>query len=244
MISHSRSAVRLKNWPSVGVPTGFTLIELLAVILIIGVLVGTSASYFQGSMSAMRISSEGTQLESMLSAAQQAASAEGRNIEVRFYQHADPAQLDGAKRFRSVVLLRYYQAGDLSPDPNAAGTVLTKPMAVVMGENYTLGAGVLMASDSSLSSLLGAATSPGSTTVDTKILSNHALDDWKFPVSDSDYHSFVIRPEGTSLNPAGKWFVTIVSNRDEEGGASAGSVKNFYCVQIDPVNGRVVSYRP
>jgi uncharacterized protein (TIGR02596 family) len=219
---------------------GFSLIELLAVVSIIAILVAASASYYQGTMGGLRLATDGTQVESMLSAAQQTASAEGRNVEVRFYKFADAQQLGGG-RFRSIVLFRYYQAGEADPDPKGKGTPLAAPLAVVIGDTHTLAPGIVLTENNSMSSLLGSKTSP-SASVSTKVMTQSGLADWKFPVDGASYHSFVLRPEGTSLDPKEKWFVTVVAARDEEAGAA--DAKNFYCVQIDPGNGRVTSYRP
>lgn len=219
---------------------GFSLIELLAVVLIIGLLMAASAPFYQGSMVALRLASDGAQFESMLSSAQQSASAEGRNIEVRFYKYTDPQQL-GVARYRSIVLLRYYQVGETNPDPKSNGAPLTSPLAVIMGDTHTFASGIVMSENSSMSTLLGSGTPPG-VSVQTKILTNTGLENWSYPVNGANYHSFVLRPEGTSLDPNSKWFVTLVADRDEEG--SPGEAKNFYCIQIDPVNGRVTSYRP
>jgi uncharacterized protein (TIGR02596 family) len=225
---------------SIGTVRGFSLIELLAVILIIGLLVAASAPYYQGSMVALRLATDGAQVESMLSAAQQAASSQGRNVEVRFYKYASPEQM-GGERFRSIVLLRYYQVGEADPDPRGTGVPLAAPLAVVIGDAHTLSPGIVLSEQSSMSPLLGNQTAPGSV-IATKAMTKTGLTDWEFSVPGASYRSFVIRPEGTSLDPRGKWFVTAVSARDEEGDPAAA--KNFYCVQIDPGNGRVTSYRP
>jgi hypothetical protein len=59
-----------------------------------------------------------------------------------------------------------------------------------------------------------------------------------------EFRSFLIRPEGTSLAAASLWFLTLVYEQDAENGTPINEIDNFSCIQIDPVNGRLLSYRP
>lgn len=220
---------------------GFSLVEMLAVVLIVGLLVSVTVGSMHEGMTALKISGDGSQVESLFSSAQQAASSEGRNIEVRIYKHGDNQQI-GDPRFRSIVMMRYYQAGEPNPAPGSGGAPLARPLAVVSGEILTLSSGVVFAEAESMSSLLSGPTRH-SGGVDTITISASGSENWEFPQATAEFHSFVIRPEGTNLDPNSKWFITIVSSRDQEFG-SVTAAKNFYCVQIDPGTARVISYRP
>lgn len=220
---------------------GFSLIEMLAVVLIVGLLVSVSVGYMQEGMIALKISGDGSQVESMFSSAQQAASSEGRNIEVRIYKHDDPQQ-GGDARFRSIVLMRYYQAGEPNPAPGSGGAPLIRPLALVSGEIFTLSSGVVFSEAPSMSTLLTGPTRPAGG-IETKIITSGRSEAWEFPRDRAEYHSFVIRPEGTSLNPSDKWFISLVSTREQDS-ADVAAAANFYCVQIDPGTARVTSYRP
>jgi len=224
----------------------FTLIEMLAVLGIVAIIVGASSIYFHGAIQAMKLTNGSSEIAGALSMAQQIASSEGRTVEVRLYSHSASDEAgSGANYFRSLVMLRYYQPGEPNPDPKAAGAALTEPTAVVIGTPIRLASGIVIAEDNSLSSLIGGAAQP-TTSPATRQLSATGLETWEFlgGGSEAEFRSFLIRPEGTSLAAGEKWFLTLVYQQDADRGTAANEIGNFACVQIDPVNGRVSTYRP
>jgi uncharacterized protein (TIGR02596 family) len=225
----------------------FTMIEMLAVILIVAILAGSATFYIADTMSALRMTMTGEQLLSIFSSAQQTASSEGRVVELRFVKYQDASKPGSLPLFRSVVLLRHYQAGESSPDPADQGAPLTAPLSIVSGDRVDAASGIVFSQDRSMSSLLagsGASSGGGNAGMVKVKGSDGQFREWTFPHRIAESVSVYIRPDGTTnLDPSQRWFVTALYERSEEASDKA-SVKNFYCVQIDPANSRIVSYRP
>jgi uncharacterized protein (TIGR02596 family) len=224
---------------------GFTLIEMLSVITIVGIVVGASAISFQGAIQGLALTSGSSEMVSGLSMARQIASSEGRNVEVRLYKHRmDGDSSQSPEFYRTMVLFRYFQPGEASPDPKAKGEVLQTPMAIPVGDRIKLGSGVAISEDQKLSTLLGSDTRPTGSIV-TKQVGAEGMVDWTFGGAEQvEYRSFVMRPEGTSLQSDKLWYFTVAGQNEIERGAEIQKIKNFVCIQVDPVNGRILSYRP
>lgn len=223
------------------------MIEMLAVILIVAILAGSATFYIADTMAALRMTMTGEQLLSMFSSAQQTASSEGRVVELRFLKYQDSSKPNSVPLFRSVVLLRHYQAGESSPDPVEQGAPLAAPLSIVSGDRVDASSGIVFSQDRAMSSLLagsGNNANQGNVGIAKIKGSDGQFREWTFPHRVTESVSIFIRPDGTTnLNPLEKWFVTALYERSEESGDKS-SVKNFYCVQIDPANSRIVSYRP
>jgi uncharacterized protein (TIGR02596 family) len=226
----------------------FTLVELLVVIVIIAILIALVTPSFMAAIAAMRLTAAGGQMVGMLSTAQQIAASEGCTVEVRFYKQGRTpvGQTAGQERYSVVVLLKHYEQGAPNPDPAPAnaGKPLTEPVAVILGEvlNLEQEQDVVMTMDADASSLIDKLPD-GNSAIKTKISSGTGLQDYVFR-DGSAFKSFLLKPDGTNLNPNDKWFVTLVPLADEESGKSIAEVKNFFCIQIDAQSGRVISYRP
>lgn len=223
------------------------MIEMLAVILIVAILTGSATFYIADTMAALRMTMTGEQLLSLFSSAQQTASSEGRVVEIRFLKYQDAAKSAGEPMFRTAVLLRHYQVGEASPDPADKGIPLRAPMSLVSGDRVDAASGVVFSQDRTMSSLLGNSSGAAARVADSNVKTkgdNGSFEDWNFPHQVTESTSVLIRPDGTTnLAPAEKWFVTVLDQRTEES-SDKSAAKNFYCVQIDPANSRIVSYRP
>jgi uncharacterized protein (TIGR02596 family) len=237
------------NWSNLsrGLNKAFTMIEMLAVILIVAILAGSATFYIADTMSALRLTMTGEQMLSLFSSAQQTASSEGRVVEIRFLKYQDLGKSAGQPMYRSAVLLRHYQVGESSPDPADQGIPLAAPMSVVSGDRVDAASGVVFSEDNTMSSLLGKSSAGMSNAVGNNVKvkgTNGRFEDWNFPHQVTESVSVLIHPDGTTnLAPSEKWFVTALDQRSEES-ADKSNAKNFYCVQIDPANSRIVSYRP
>ncbi|WP_166443067.1 Verru_Chthon cassette protein D [Phragmitibacter flavus] len=224
----------------------FTLVEMLIVCAIVGLLLALTLPPLVGSLAAARLTNTGDQLQSLLSQAQQIASSEGRPVEVRFYRHLSPDTPGSTSAYRTVVLMRHYDAGEPSPFPAESGTVLDSAITIHHGETLKLSDDLVISSATAASSLLTLPAPSAAAQANTFTLSGSTRNAYEFPVEDHEYRSFIFRPNSTNLPSTGtsRWFLTIISEAEEVSGTAIASVPNYYCIQIDPINGRITSYRP
>ncbi len=227
-------------------PRAFTLIEMLLVVAIIGILISVAVPFMFGAISASRMASAGSSIAGMFSAAQQIASSEGCTVEVRIYRSPREGGIDSSARYHTVALFRHYETGEASPDPNpsASGRPLPAPLSLVLGDVLTLPDTLVITATPAASSLIDGLPDNNATARATKIIKNGVFADYQVPYEGATYKSFTFRSDATSLDSTRRWFLTLVDAVDEESGRGPANWKNFYCVQVDPLSGRVSTYRP
>jgi len=227
----------------------FTLIEMMTVIAVIAILLVLAVPSMVGSIGGSRITQSGEAVMGAISAAQSRAQSTNRPIEVRIYR--SPTSLDQLQAtgqnggpFRGVLVLEYYQPGEADPRSTTVYQKLSKPLAVASQPMTQLPDGVVFSENTELSSMIGNLTTTPAGTTDAQVDSAIRVQGTyqSFTPPGVDYKSFVIYPETTTLNSAGKWFITAVSAEDLN--KPPAEVKNFYTVQIDPLSGRATAYRP
>ena len=250
----------------------FTLLEMLVVIGIIGILLILTVPAVTGIIQSSRLTAAGDQVLSLFSTAQQIASVEGRPIEVRFIKHQMQGGLY-KPHYQTVLLLRNYQPGEYLPDgeqvPQSgsgggagqpwsvlAAEPVKLPQSIVISDSATLGASSLMTSTTPKLTY-AAGDSAQSQMMVYKGGKMVALTSTNSPfmaeaqATGGEFCSIFIRADGTSLPqlPATgtvplQWYVTLVDEKTEEQATSFADVHNFYCIQIDPINGHATFYRP
>jgi uncharacterized protein (TIGR02596 family) len=196
---------------------GFSLVELLVVVAIISVLGLLAMQGLNSSLRASRLTAASDALTSVLLAARQQAIAANNDAEVRFYRYAaggEPA------RFRAAQAFVYRADGSA----RAAGRLVKLPE------------GIAIAEDESLSSLLEPSREKSWSTEPKPSLANVG----------TSYDTRVVRfraDGSTDLAPFGTpWFVSVVAAGDAD---QAGALPaNFATIQIDPVTGRLRTFRP
>lgn len=227
---------------------GFTLIEMLAVLGIIGVVAAIAAPAVLGVINSTRLTQAGDEISGLISQAQQIAVSESRPVEVRLYRLRDSRAVgdDVGARYRGIMIVKYYQAGE--PDPRAAsGASLGSPLAVAdFGGIYRLPSGVEISESPVLTSFMDlpevqASGQGGSNSAEIVTKRGSEFDRLDLPEAVA-YRSFLCLPESTDLSASATWFVTLIQNNER--GRSPSELKNFYTIQIEPVTGRLMSYRP
>jgi uncharacterized protein (TIGR02596 family) len=227
----------------------FTLIELLVVITVIAILIAVAAPTIMGSVGASRLTSGGEMLTGMFSEAQGRANSSNRPVEVRLYRvpsEEDQMNDVGAEGFyRGVLFLEYYQPGETDPRTEKGGsyTQLQKPLAIVRNSMHLLPGGTVLSENEQFSTLIAnrpVSMNKKGETVEAVLRTGSGFQSFSPPAS--DYRAFVFYPEGTDLDEAAKWHVTVTSQEDSQ--KAPDEVKNFYTLQIDALTGRLTSYRP
>jgi uncharacterized protein (TIGR02596 family) len=239
-----------KNTRSSGAPAGaFTLIELLVVITVIAILMAVAAPTIIGSVGASRITSGGEILVGLFSEAQTRANGGNRPVEVRIYRvPSEEDQLSGAGEggfFRGVIFMEYYQPGELDPRvaKDKSMVQLQAPLAIVRNSMHLLPGGIVISENTQMSTLIGnrPPSMSGSGLMVEAVLKNGTKYE-NFSPPATDYRAFVFYPEGTDLDEAAKWHLSVTSQDDAQ--KSPEEIKNFYTLQVDPLTGRLTSYRP
>jgi len=205
-------------------PRAFTLVELLVVIAILVILMAVLTPATTSLVRAMNMSRAVSMLADEMNYARQTALARNRDVELRLYK-LDSKAPSGSMRYRAFRTL-------IVEGPNAV-----KPLRGIKH----LPDGVIISEDTQYSTLFDynnparAGLSHGSETIP-----GHA--------SAVEFVSFLFRPNGgTSLKPVnppdGNWFLTgYVENAPVN--SSTGIPDNYFTAQVDPVTGRVRTYRP
>lgn len=204
----------------------FTLIELLAVVAVIGIIAALVMPSVTSINRAQSITSGAASLIDELATARQTALAQNRVVEVRFYKRTEnPGLEDGSTaKFRSFNTVIYDEQVRTS-----------RPLTAIQ----TLPARVVVLDDEQFSTLMR----PYTSTVPPRTLRQETLPEGKV-----DYQAIRFRPTGgTDLSPAGapnddKWFLSVASENDAVVDGKPG--RNFATLMLDPVAGRVRTFRP
>ncbi len=226
--------------------SAFTLIEMLAVLGVVAVVAAVATPAVLGVINSTRLTQAGDELSGLISQAQQISVSESRPVEVRFYNMAaEPGAINEERqsRYRGVMIVKYYQAGELDPR-SGTGASLAEPLAVAdFGGVYRLPSGVVMSSSNDLNSFmtLPEISASGESGTQLVVKRGPTFEDLRLPEA-TGYRAFLCLPESTDLNAAQNWFVTLIQTNDED--AQPNDLKNFYTIQIEPVTGRLMSYRP
>jgi len=228
----------------------FTLIEMLIVVVVIGMLLALTAPSLLGLMTSSRVSDAGETIVGTLSEAQSRANSISRPVEIRLYRvKSDLDTVGGGAKshFRGVLLLEYYQEGELDPrfsNQSSASTMLKNPLAVIRQSMYSMPEGMAMSENSSLSTLVTELPEPnqGAGKAVETVLRTSTGTFIPYTPPSTEYKSFLMYPETTNLDNTLKWFVTLVPTKDVD--KQPNELKNYFTVQIDPVTARISSYRP
>ncbi len=222
---------------------GFTLTELLTVLTVMGIVMAFSVPHMISLTSGASLQKDGKTLITDLGEARQLAMSRSTDIEVRFYENPN-AGADQESSFIGYQLFQYPASGvGAASDPS--GMIPVRPM-----RRFSDGSGVntglstlldraLAASDAA--ALGSGLTAPEFGEAEVKISSGGASESLEFI-------SFRFTGNGgtnlSSLTEAGEtWHITLVDSVAAES-LSAGELRDFYTVQVNPLNGAVRVFEP
>lgn len=193
----------------------FSLVELLVVIAIVAILTSFAAPSLSSVISGSNLNRAGQLVNDQLALARQEAVTKNCDIHVRFFTLNTP----GLSGVRGVQLWRVEESA-------------TGPVTNAFGRMVLLPDGVLINSNSSLSPLLSLSSSTGGISGSTNLPS----------YGNVSYKGFRIRANGSMDNAIAANNYLTLQNANPPPTASAPD--NYYTLQVNPITGKVISYRP
>jgi uncharacterized protein (TIGR02596 family) len=223
--------------------SGFTLIELMVVLAIIGLMTGLGVPAFRSLGRAMDLTQSAQIISDQMTLARQMALSGNRQIEVRLYSYTDPqGPANAGARVQAIQLFQVPESTTLSSNLSGARDSLGYfPVSKLIPLPRT---SIIIDSGSTLSSLIGKAS--GGTTA--PILSSGTVLGYSIYGVRQAYTAtrFSFMPDGSTNLPAQttllQWFVTVHDNL--KGDKLATPPSNFATIQIQPSNGKILTYRP
>lgn len=194
--------------------TGFTLIELLVVLAIVGLLAVLAMSAVQPMSESYGITNASLMIRDTLGNAKQLAMSDNQSVEVRFCRSTEAGT--------ALSTYSWLQVCENQPDGTrkVASRPARLPTAICIASNSGLSSVMI------LPELTPASSDPGLSTIGKQYA----------------YRKVTFLPSGaTDLAPASIWFLTTVPQRST---AATILPRNYATIQIDPVNGLTVLYRP
>lgn len=204
----------------------FTLLELIVVVAIILLLVALVTPAVGPLLRSSNVTKAAGMVIDELNLARQIALTQNRDVEVRFYQVG--SKLDANDRqYRAFRAFLTEGSNPAAAQPLGGVKYLPEP--------------VIIAADPKVSTLLDYSGTGRSGLTHAQEL----LPDVSAPVS---YVSFLFRSTGgTNLKPVdppdGRWFLTLYLENAPRN-ATTGLPDNYFTAQVEPVTGRVRTFRP
>lgn len=196
----------------------FSLIEMLVVLAFVGALLALSIPSLVSLNSSMNLTQTGDNLVDFFANARQQAIAANSAVEIRFYDLFSEEDDRVVKTLQVV-----HQSSD--------GTYIG-------GEVLWFPAGVGISRDSKLSSFFSSEDQL------RKSLLTGVSGEVLPADQEAGYLGFRFNPDGSTTLPSGSWFLTVVLENREEVREEGQSPANFYTIQMDPVMGRIRTFRP
>jgi uncharacterized protein (TIGR02596 family) len=201
--------------------SAFSLIELLVVIAIIGILAGLAIPAFHNITAGNSLSATAESVQAALAFARQTALTRNRAVEVRFYKLPETASPSGAPAdYRGLQLFSID-----TTSTNALGRPVYFSGPVIVSSNA--------ATASLMNDTLLPETAPAATDPSLGALGKNYR-----------YRKFRFRPDGsTDLSATGSWFLSLVP-KNAPASRPQDLPANFITLQIDPLNGRTMTFQP
>jgi uncharacterized protein (TIGR02596 family) len=230
--------------PSLAHRRAFSLVELIMVIAIIGIIATfvtpAAVTIIRGS----QVTQASQILTDQISAGRQIALSKNKTIEMRFIRYADPeapgeiVANPSSGKYRAIQVMEVTETGVVVP----------------LGPPATLPSSVMISDSETFSSLM--AQTPTNANGQDPLLPRNIKDHYQ-------YQSFRFYPDGStdlaingpktsagtnhpSTSSEISWFVSMYAITDQAKVSAAADFKkvNFFTLQIDPISGGTVGYRP
>jgi len=201
-------------------PSAFTLIELLVVLAIIILLIGLVLPATTSIMKGSDITRATETVSNEISLARLQAIGKNRQVEVRFYEYAEPNMPAESSGNTATWHWHALQAFELDPGG----------VAYPLGKLQELPGSAVIDGNSTLSSILTLTPQNSASTI-PPVGANYL------------YTSFYFYTDGsTSLTPGLQWFLTIRNINTPSSGSTPPA--NFATIQVNPLNGTTEVFRP
>lgn len=203
----------------------FSLIELLVVVAIIAVILTLITPAVVPLLRASNINQSASMLVDELNLARQTALTKNHDVEVRFYQVASKSDASDLQ-FRAFRSFLPFAQNAAAAQPLSAVRYLPEPVIISPAAQYST---LLDYGGPRAGLMKGQEILPGNN-------------------SPSTYISFLFRSTGgTNLTPVdpldGKWFLTLYLENAPRN-ATTGIPGNYFTALVEPITGRVRTFRP
>ena len=237
-VVHTRSArPRTKDYPG-DQPTitrGFTLVEMLVVMTVIVILLVIAAPTVNSILKGSQITQGAQMLSAEFALAKQIALTKNCSVELRLYQWADPSvQGETSQQLGKYRAMQMFRVNH-SPTDNTATYVALDRVQILPNT-------VFIDSGSTLSTLI---TPPTGQMGTSPTITNGTTLNASLPQPGKAYNCVLFHffPSGTTdLPSSAQWFLTLHNIND--GDNLPATPKNFFTVQINPLNGHLRNFRP
>jgi len=222
----------------------FTLVETLVVVSIIVLILALTGPTLLGTMQANKLTSAGSSLVGFLSEAQQLSSTLNAPVEVRFFRYqVSPDQFEAYRSYQM------FKVTTPPVNPNVPWNF--EELFEPIGQVFRLPEGIIIPRESSLSPVLdsqgfddttknkpnGYSGVKGAKYVALRFMTDGTC---RIVSTQASGASTLGALSFTSLNQS---YFTLAGNIGREI-TVANLPKNFFTIQIDPMNGKTRSYRP
>lgn len=224
--------------------SAFTLVETLVVVSIIVLILALTGPTLLGTMQANKLTSAGSSLVGFLSEAQQLAVTLNAPVEVRFYRYqVAPDQFESYRSYQM------FKVTTPPVDPSVPWNF--EELFEPIGQVFRLPEGIIIPRDSALSPVLDSDGFPDST--ESKPNGYSGVENAKYVALRfmTDGTCRVVSTQATGASSLGtltftslnQSYFTLAGNNGVQLTVST-LPKNFFTIQIDPLNGKARSYRP
>ena len=221
---------------------GFSLVELLVVMAIMAILLTLGGPSILGVFKGSALNQGGEMVQDALNSYRQVALANNYPVEVRFYSYADPSipSDNGTSHYHAI------QGFALTSSQVTGGNITYT--RVPISKPLRLPASVIIDSGKSLSQLIFTCSSGAGGNAPGRASATSSDTPLPGVGRTYTYTYFQFKADGStnfSVGGNGAWIYYLTVHASSSGDPSTVAKNpNYYTVQVDPLNGRLYTYRP